>query len=168
MDAAAIGDNGASAGLGQWRDERRRAFRLMFGHDVAQGTPLEQAQFTQWELTHTEKAAGDHLRQTTTARAGGVVFSKEYERPKDVGMNAALRGQYADTWQQKFATMPEANIAGGTGTAPTVDHTVKGAATLKVILGGAVPPGTKTAASTSGDLFQGAPRVETSMAGVGP
>lgn len=95
MNAGAVGDMGASAGLGQWRDGRRQSFRLMFGHDVSKGTPMEQAQFTQWELTHTEKTAGDHLRATTSAREAGSVFSRDYERPKDVEMNAALRGQYA-------------------------------------------------------------------------
>jgi hypothetical protein len=112
MDAANVGDQGASAGLGMWRGQRRGAFRLMFGHDVSEGTPLEQAKFTQWELTHTEKDAGDHLRATTSAREAGAVFSREYERPKDVGMNAALRGQYAVTWQQKFDAEPAVGTPG--------------------------------------------------------
>jgi hypothetical protein len=99
FNAAAVGDRGASAGLGQWRGARRDAFRSIYGHDVSQGTPIEQAQFTQWELTHTEKAAGDALRATSNRADAARVVSRRYERPgtteADRAMNANLRAQYA-------------------------------------------------------------------------
>jgi len=151
LDAGAVGDQGAAGGLGMWRDDRRKSFRLMFGHDVTQGTPLEQAQFTQWELTHTERAAGDALRNTTSAREAGAVFSRDYERPQDVGMNASLRGQYAETWMQRFGQTDAAAQNGAVHV--TVD--LKGA-----------PPGTTATAVASGVATASPPRVQTSMAGI--
>ena len=149
LDAGAIGDRGASAGLGMWRGPRRGAFRLMFGHDPSEGTPLEQAKFTQWELTHTEKDAGDHFFATTGARAAAGVLSKEYERPLDVGMNATLRGQYAEAWRQKLSDMPD---GGGTQGHVQVDVHLKNA-----------PAGTTAHVTTRGPVNASPPRVETSL-----
>lgn len=176
MNAANVGDKDKSGvyqagGLAMLRDARRSQFAAMHnGRDVTTATPLEQAEFTQWELTHTEKAAGDHLRAATTARQAGEIVSKEYERPQDVSGNAALRGKYAEIWQQKFSGDP-ANIQGGSGTAGPVaatTTTVKGSADLRVKIEGPAGMPTRTSATTSGDLFNGAPKIETAMAGVGP
>jgi hypothetical protein len=95
FNPTAIGDNGTSAGMMQWHADRRALFQRMFGHDVAQASPLEQAQFTQWELTNTEKASGDALRATNDATAAGALLSKMFVRPKDTDVQAFQRGQSA-------------------------------------------------------------------------
>lgn len=172
MNAGAVGDMGASAGLGQWRDGRRLEFQAKYGHDVSLGTPAEQAEFTDWELNHTEKAAGDALRRAKSAREAGEIVSTQYERPQDVGMNAALRGQYAEQIHSKFANIaapaPAANIANGSGAPPAPAQggttTVKGSADLKVRIEAADGLTARTTATTSGDLFNGAPRIDQAMA----
>lgn len=42
---------GSSAGILQWRGQRRAAFQAMFGVDLLQSTMQQQAAFTAWELT---------------------------------------------------------------------------------------------------------------------
>ncbi len=65
------------------------------------------------------------------------------------------------------AAAPSANIPGGSGASATgVNHTVTGDASLRIMLGGAVPEGTTLGATTSGDLWGGPPRVERAMSGV--
>ena len=100
MNTRNVGDGGASAGLGQWRGDRRQRYAAMYGHDVLEGSAMEQAEFTQWELTHTEKKAGDLLRMARTANQAGKIVSLEYERPQAQDLNADIRGRYADEWMQ--------------------------------------------------------------------
>ena len=61
---------------------------------------------------------------------------------------------------------PVANVGGGTGTAPGAPQTatVKGSADLRVRI--SADPGltAKTTATTSGDLFSGAPNIGPAMA----
>jgi hypothetical protein len=114
FDLGAEGDLGASGGLAQWRGERRELFRSprMFGHDVTEATPLEQAQYTQWELTHTETAANRALeaaRDNLEAANRAVVV--DYERPKDKALNAAVRLPYAEQWLARIRAMPQTGAA---------------------------------------------------------
>jgi hypothetical protein len=55
------------------------------------------------------------------------------------------------------------SIGGGTGRAPANDISVHGAANLNIKVN--APPGTQVAANTTGDIFSGAPRIETSTVG---
>jgi hypothetical protein len=139
FDAANIGDNGAAAGLGQWRDDRRALYRGMYGHDPTEGSAMEQAEFTQWELTHTEKRAGDDLRGARSAADAGRIVSTEYERPRDVAGAADTRAGYAADWDKRIGQVH-------------VEVTIKGA-----------PAGTVATATTTGAVTAGVPRVEASM-----
>ena len=61
---------------------------------------------------------------------------------------------------------PPANVAGGAGAVPVPPQTqtIKGSADLKIKV--TTDPGTtaKTTASTSGDVFSGAPKISQAMA----
>ncbi len=96
MRTDADGDSHRSGGIGQWNGTRRAEFARQYGHDVRQGTLGEQLAFEQWELTHTEKAAGDRIRAEHTAYGAGAAHSRWYERPRDVGGNMGRRGSSSE------------------------------------------------------------------------
>jgi hypothetical protein len=50
----------------------------------------QQAQFLAWELSHTEKRAGDLIRGQTTAQGALMAFLQYYERP-----GSGLGGDFA-------------------------------------------------------------------------
>lgn len=112
LDASRTGDSGAAYGLAQWHPDRQARFKAWSGHDIQGSTLDEQMQFVQWELTHNEKAAGDHLRMAQNPVEAAYVVSGEYERPKDKAGEATIRGEGA----QQFAALPavkvDVNIAG--------------------------------------------------------
>ncbi|WP_268963874.1 phage tail tip lysozyme [Paraburkholderia haematera] len=95
MDASASGDNGNAYGIGQWHMDRQANFKQVFGHDIHRSTLDEQLKFTQWELTHSEKAAGDSLRRSKTADQAGWAVSQDYERPADALGQARQRAELA-------------------------------------------------------------------------
>lgn len=103
----ATGDNGTAYGLGQWHPDRQANFKKLFNKDIKTSTLAEQLAFMQWELTNTEKGAGDALRNTTTAADAGAVISRKYERPADAVGEASRRGAYAAT----LAGVPGASSA---------------------------------------------------------
>jgi hypothetical protein len=97
MRPHAIGDRnhprGPSVGLLQWRESRRAAFQQLFGKDLLQSTPREQAQFLAWE-THgitppgvdPERAARLHARNSE---------APNYRR---MAAYAAGRGNTPEAW----------------------------------------------------------------------
>jgi hypothetical protein len=90
-----LGDGGKAAGLAQWHPDRQATFRQVMGKSVAEASLLEQAQFVQWELTHTEANAGRILRGQTSARGAGGAVSAYFERPGDREGEMAKRGAWA-------------------------------------------------------------------------
>lgn len=66
-------------GIAQWDDSRKAQFQKVFNKSIFNSSFPEQLNFVQWELTNTEKAAGDRLRAATTAEEAAVAMST-YER----------------------------------------------------------------------------------------
>ena len=85
-------------GLAQWSAERQADFKKWSGFDIhdARADMMKQAQFVQWELTHTEKASGAALTKAAmnVYEASKAMFG--YERPGDNSLNARynLASQY--------------------------------------------------------------------------
>ncbi len=119
MRTDADGDKHRSGGIGQWNGSRRAAFASQYGHDVRQGSFAEQLAFMQWELTHSEKGAGDMIRRQTTARGAGGAHSRYFERPQDVEGNVAVRGNMAEQMLPGFRAHEGQSGASG----PSTDDT---------------------------------------------
>ena len=94
FNPAAVGDHGDAYGLFQWHPDRQREFRLWSGHDIRGSTVAEQLAFAQWELTHTEKPAGDALRRAKTAFAASVAVTADL-RPAGGRATAITRAAQA-------------------------------------------------------------------------
>lgn len=86
---------GPGYGLAQWEGPRQASFASWAGHDIRQSTFEEQLRFIQWELTHTESAAGARLREADDPRSAAEIVTRYYERPADTDGEAARRGQRA-------------------------------------------------------------------------
>ena len=98
LNPKALNPDKVHYGLAQWSPERQADFKNWAGFDIhdARADMMKQAQFVQWELTHTEKAWGAAL---TKAAMNGYEASKAmfgYERPGDNSLNARnnLASQY--------------------------------------------------------------------------
>ena len=98
LNSKALNPDKVHYGLAQWSPERQADFKNWAGFDIhdARADMMKQAQFVQWELTHTEKAWGAAL---TKAAMNGYEASKAmfgYERPGDNSLNARnnLASQY--------------------------------------------------------------------------
>ena len=106
-------------GIAQWDAARSAQFRRLFGHDPAQGTFEEQLLFAQWELTHSEKAAGDRLRAYgRTPESSAAIVNEGYERS---GTNSAGRAGAAGSYMQQFKDRSvQVHIQNNTGGNATV------------------------------------------------
>ncbi|MBN8897144.1 MAG: hypothetical protein J0H35_03005, partial [Rhodospirillales bacterium] len=111
FNPGAVGDNGTSFGVAQWHNDRAQQFQQVMGKDIRGSSLDDQLKFLQWELTNTEKGAGDMLRATRTARQAAAVVSLRYERPAGGVMEAGARANGAERFLQ-----PPVNVQGGTGT----------------------------------------------------
>lgn len=97
LDPRAVGDNGKAHGLFQLHADRQATFRRLFGKSVLNASPYEQTAFAIWELSNTEKAAGDRLRGARSAREAGGIVSQYFERPRDKQYEIGRRGAIAET-----------------------------------------------------------------------
>lgn len=121
FDPNSKGDSGLAFGVGQWHPGRQANFAKVFGHPIQQSTYAEQLAFVDWELRNTEKAAGDRLRQQTTAAGAGGSVSQYYERPLAVDYNMRLRGAlagriaggYQPGGTANVPSTPDVPVAGG-------------------------------------------------------
>lgn len=94
----ASGDRGTAFGLGQWRGDRQKEFKTVFGHDIHESNFAEQLAFVQYELTAgNKKEVGDRLRNTTSASEAASLVSHKYEIPKDAGGEASRRSTFAES-----------------------------------------------------------------------
>jgi hypothetical protein len=82
-------------GLAQWEAPRQLDFKRLFGHDMRESTDEEQMDFTDWELRHTRKDAGDRLRYAESPFNAGYVMSRYFEQPKGGIPEAERRGDMA-------------------------------------------------------------------------
>lgn len=91
----AVGDGGQAYGIAQWHPPRQGDFARAFGKSIQGSTLDEQLAFVQWELTNTERRAGDALRGCITAAEAGSCVSVMYERPADAEGEARKRAALA-------------------------------------------------------------------------
>ena len=66
-------------GIAQWHPDRQANFIKLFGHDPRQGTFREQLEFTQWELEHTHKRAGNLLKTAKSADRAAQIVNEGFE-----------------------------------------------------------------------------------------
>lgn len=100
LNTSAIGDNGKAYGIAQWHPDRQAKFKEIMGKDIRGSRLEDQLAFLDWELSHTEKNAGNALRQTTTAAQAASIFDRKYERSSGAAIqermanaNAILSGE---------------------------------------------------------------------------
>lgn len=86
---------GPGYGLAQWEGPRQASFREWAGKDIQSSTFAEQLDFIQWELTHTESAAGNALRGADDPAEAASLVTRLYERPADSAGEAVRRGSRA-------------------------------------------------------------------------
>jgi len=97
LNSKALNPDKVHYGLAQWSTSRQQDFKNWAGFDIhdPKADLMKQAQFVQWELTHTEQESGNALRKAmdlfTSSKA---MFG--YERPNDNSLNARydLASQY--------------------------------------------------------------------------
>ncbi len=142
-------------GLGQWHADRQANFARWAGHSIRGSTADEQMRFVQYELTQgSEKAAGDRLRQTKTAREAGAAVSLYYERPSAQLQEAISRGSDA-------ASINAGPYSSGVAsTKPSKVH-------VEVALKNA-PPGTTAKATATGNATTSPPLIGYSAVGFVP
>lgn len=103
LQPSATGDAGNAYGIAQWHAGRQQAFQDFTGRPIQGTTFQDQMQFVQHELTTgAEHAAGNRLRNTTSANDAGSVVSQYYERPADRQGEAARRGARAENILQSY------------------------------------------------------------------
>lgn len=86
---------GPGYGLAQWEGPRQRDFAAWAGRDIHGSSFRQQLEFIQYELTHTERGAGNALRCATDAREAASIVTRLYERPADSAGEAVRRGARA-------------------------------------------------------------------------
>lgn len=125
MRTGAVGDSGRAYGVAQWHPDRQREFAKWSGKDIREATLQEQLGFVHYEKTQgRERAAGDRLKNASTAQQAGSVVSQYYERPADrygeaskrANMAAKIAANYKEPKQQageapKPAQNPERDAA---------------------------------------------------------
>lgn len=138
----AVGDRGKAYGLGQWHPDRQAMFKKVEGVDIRGSTLKQQMDFYNWELLHTQKRAGDMLRNSGSAFASGGVVSALDERPADVQGNIMSRGRLAEQINNTYQAAPGPYTAGGAKVNDSKVH-------VEVAVKG-LPPGTTAKVNTSG------------------
>lgn len=93
------GDGGTALGIAQWHADRRATFEKVMGKPFKDSDLHDQLSFVQWELTHTEKAAGNMLKSARTPEEAAYIINKYYERSAD---NSGNRQKYAAAIHQSI------------------------------------------------------------------
>jgi len=88
LNPTAVGDQGASFGLGQWQGPRRRQLMNFRRGNTDLTTQLD---FLLHELGTTEAKAGQALKATETPEAAAKIFSALYERPGVPMLNRRIK-----------------------------------------------------------------------------
>jgi hypothetical protein len=109
------GGNYGAQGISQWRGARVEQFQNLFGHSIMQSTLAEQLAFTQWELTHTEKSAGDRLRALGKTPGESVdIMTQYYGRgPAPLRQRENLADMYAHIYSKPSPSVTVHNATGG-------------------------------------------------------
>ena len=98
-NTGSVNPKSGASGLGQWLGARKERFKQAYGVYPDQAPLVEQLDFMQWELTHTEAGAADQLRHTyspqqaadAVLRYFGRPSKGEYDSRHGVAENAAYR-----------------------------------------------------------------------------
>ncbi|WP_281700940.1 phage tail tip lysozyme [Acetobacter malorum] len=105
-------------GIGQWHKARQDDFRRVMGRDIHGSSLEDQEKFAVWELSHTEKSAGNAIHGASSAQAAAALASFDYFRP---GQNQAAqleemrkRGVRGREWGQ-YLSAPPASVPSGAG-----------------------------------------------------
>ncbi|HEY2418637.1 MAG TPA: phage tail tip lysozyme, partial [Steroidobacteraceae bacterium] len=111
------GDQGASHGLFQWRDDRYNRYKSVFG-GAPDNAPLDQQlDYVIHELNTTEGAARDRIAAAQGPAAKASAVSQFYLRPKDVQAEAARRSgtatQLVSQWGGAGTSTPGQPVIAG-------------------------------------------------------
>lgn len=109
--ATSMLDGKSYVGLAQWGPARQAQFKARYGHDLSQSTVDEQVDFLMWELSHTEKSAGDSLRMSPNNQVAARIFQTEFERSKNAAADLPLSQGYAAAVHNAMLNRP--NVANG-------------------------------------------------------
>jgi hypothetical protein len=91
----AKGDSGLAKGIAQWHPDRQQQFEKVYGKPLSEATFEEQVGFVDWELKHTEKAAGEKIKATSTPEEAAAATEQHYERSK-LGGQGGVQQQRVD------------------------------------------------------------------------
>lgn len=88
LNTSIVGDKQFSGinqavGAAQWRGDRRKQFRNLFGFDLEQASLEQQLDYAMWEMRNTEKPAGDKLFAAKDLGSAIHAVRRYYERPKN-------------------------------------------------------------------------------------
>ena len=108
-------ENGSSHayGIGQWLGSRKRQFASVIGHDIKGSSLEEQVRFMIWELSHTEKRAGDAIRGSGDSQAALRAYVTRFMRP-------AAGGETTGDLRRGGAYLASAGRGGGSNSTSTV------------------------------------------------
>lgn len=116
----AVGDNGKAYGIAQWHPDRQAKFKQVMGRDIRGSRLEDQLAFLDWELRHTESAAGNALARTTTAAAAASIFDRKYERSSGAAIqermanaNAIASGNLSGSSNQSIVDLGNSLLAQG-------------------------------------------------------
>jgi hypothetical protein len=90
----ALGDNGTSYGIAQWRNDRRTALHSKYGENP---DLTSQLSFIWDELNGSENKALEALKKTTTVEEATESFMNNYERPNTKYADLEKRIKYANS-----------------------------------------------------------------------
>ena len=93
LDTNVFGDGGAGYGIAQWHGPRQRDFQRVMGRPLKGSSLEDQLKFVQWELTHSEKRAGQRLKAAKSADEAAAIIDQYYERSS--GIHRTRRIKYA-------------------------------------------------------------------------
>lgn len=106
---------GGGYGIAQWTSkDRKKQFASTEGVSLEHSTFEQQLDFVNWELNHTEKNAGNKLRDSNTISDASKVVTRYYERPKEVDQQSEFRAAYGEALFKQFdqeSLKPQTQIA---------------------------------------------------------
>lgn len=91
LNVAAVGDNKAAYGIAQWHQDRQANFEKVIGKPIQGSSLQDQLSFIQWELTHTEKSAGERIRNAKDAATVAALVDQHYERSSGEARQARIK-----------------------------------------------------------------------------
>ena len=91
LDTNVFGDGGAGYGIAQWHGSRQRDFQREMGRPLKGSSLEDQLKFVQWELTHSEKRAGQMLKNAKSAAEAAAIIDQYYERSSGIHRDKRIK-----------------------------------------------------------------------------